>query len=82
MSENTITKPDPDRGKLRETKTGVAGEMTQRVRACAALSENPSSAPSTHFRWLTTPCDSSSSGLGVHNPHLHKYTHKNKYKRT
>lgn len=40
-------------------------EMAQRLRALDALTEDLSSLPSAHIRWLTTACDSSFGGFGT-----------------
>jgi hypothetical protein len=40
----------------------MAGEMAQWLRAYTVLPEDLRSIPSTHIRWLTTICNSSSRG--------------------
>ena len=42
-----------------------AGEIAKCFRACVALAEDLDSIPSTHIRWLTTTCNSSSRESGA-----------------
>lgn len=54
----------------------------------AALSEDPSLVPNTHFGWLTSACTSSSTGpkfpfLPLQAPHTHiSHTHRDKNNKT
>jgi hypothetical protein len=56
---NIGTLPKP----LLEMTIRDSGQMAQWLGALAALPEDPGSVPSNHIGWLTTACNSSSSGF-------------------
>jgi hypothetical protein len=87
VCENTIIKPNTDlKIELRKNKkNGWRGGSV--VKYITAFSEDSGSVPRGHIQWLTTICDlnfissGASSGLCMHNPHLHKYTRNNNKQR-
>lgn len=66
---------DNARQRFIKNLTREAGQMAQHLRVCIALTETLGLIPSTHIRWFTSPCSSSSgrampSGFSGH-PQTH-----------